>query len=164
MARASMRSKIAVLEEALAGHFDDHHAFRAKMMLERIDAITSSIEHVGEQVAEVIDPFGPHVERLDEITGVGLVAAQELIAELGVDMSAFPTAGRRCARCPGPAGEPCWPPPATMRRYGCGTPPPAPHQGPPGRNRGQCALRIARRFAGHRDIRRGHSPGCPAGC
>jgi len=40
----------------------------------------------------VIGPFSPHVERLDEITGVGLTAAQELIAEIGVDATRFPSA------------------------------------------------------------------------
>jgi transposase len=92
MARGSMRSKTAVLEEALTGHFEDHHAFLATVMLERVDAITIQIERVTAMIEQVIDPFVPQVEQLDEITGVGLVAAQELIAEIGVDMSRFPTA------------------------------------------------------------------------
>jgi hypothetical protein len=41
LARASMRSKIAVLEEALTGHLDDHHGFLCQLMLERIDAATA---------------------------------------------------------------------------------------------------------------------------
>jgi transposase len=43
----------------------------------------------------VIAPFAQHAERLDEITGVGVIAAQELIAEIGVDVTRFPTAGHR---------------------------------------------------------------------
>src|SRR3712207_2728845 len=47
MARGTMRSKIAVLEEALTGHFADHHGFLAQVMLQRIDALTAQIEAVG---------------------------------------------------------------------------------------------------------------------
>jgi transposase len=92
LARASMRSKIAVLEEALTGHFNDHHGFLCQLMLERIDATTAKIEQVTAQIDRVITPFAGHAQRLDEITGVGVVAAQELIAEIGVEMGRFPTA------------------------------------------------------------------------
>ncbi|MGH2374935.1 MAG: IS110 family transposase [bacterium] len=93
MARARMRSKIAVLEEALTGHFEDHHAFLAALMLERVDAITTQIERITTMIERVVDPFRRQVEQLDDIIGVGLVGAQELIAEIGVDMTRFPTAG-----------------------------------------------------------------------
>jgi transposase len=92
MARGSMRSKTDVLIEALTGHFEDHHAFLAGRMLERMDALTADIEAVNARIEAVIAPFGHHVQRLDEITGVGVTAAQELIAEIGVDISRFPTA------------------------------------------------------------------------
>jgi transposase len=92
MARGSMRSKIGVLEEALSGHFEDHHAFLVTEMLARIDAASASIEQVTERIEVVIEPFRAQVEVLDEITGVELIGAQELIAEIGVDMSRFPSA------------------------------------------------------------------------
>src|SRR6266542_5406754 len=92
LARASMRSKIAVLEEALTGHFDDHHGFLCQLMLERIDAATTKIDQVTAQIDRVVTPFAGHAQRLDAITGVGVVAAQELIAEIGVEMGHFPTA------------------------------------------------------------------------
>ena len=41
LARASMRAKLGQLQEALTGHFDDHHGFLCQMMLERIDELTS---------------------------------------------------------------------------------------------------------------------------
>ncbi|HEU0128489.1 MAG TPA: transposase, partial [Pseudonocardiaceae bacterium] len=47
---------------------------------------------MGERIEAVVSPFSHHVERFDEITGVGLTAAQELIAEIGVDVTRFPTA------------------------------------------------------------------------
>jgi transposase len=93
LARASMRSKIAVLEEALTGHFDDHHGFLCQLMLERIDTATAKIDQVTAQIDRVIGPFAHQVAQLDAITGVGMVAAQELIAEIGVEMARFPTPG-----------------------------------------------------------------------
>jgi len=87
-----MRSKIEILQEALTGHFEDHHAFLVTEMLARIDAATASIEGVTTRIEAVIEPCRGQVTALDEITGIGLIAAQELIAEIGVDMTRFPTA------------------------------------------------------------------------
>ena len=92
LARGKMRSKLAVLEEALTGHFDDHHGLLCQLMLERIDAATTKIDQVTAQIDRVVVPFAGHAQRLDAITGVGVVAAQELIAEIGVEMGRFPTA------------------------------------------------------------------------
>ena len=89
MARGTMRTKTAVLEEALTGHFEDHHGFLLQAMLDHIDALTAQIENLGARVEEMIAPFSEHVTRLDEITGVGTTAAQELIAEIGVDATRF---------------------------------------------------------------------------
>ena len=92
-ARTRMRPKIGVLTEALTGHFEDHHAFLARRMLDRIDAITADIAAVEERIEAQIAPFAHLVAKLDEITGVGVISAWELIAEIGVDMTRFATAG-----------------------------------------------------------------------
>jgi len=92
MARGSMRSKTAVLEEALTGHFEDHHGFLLQAMLDHVDALTVQVDAVSARIEAVIDPFSRDVERFDEITGIGVTAAQELIAEIGVDVTRFPTA------------------------------------------------------------------------
>lgn len=92
MAHGVMRRKIPQLREALTGHFDDHHAFICATMLRRIDALAADIAQLDARIEELIAPFAQAVETLDEITGVGVRSAQEFIAELGVDMSAFPTA------------------------------------------------------------------------
>jgi transposase len=92
MAHGSMRRKIPQLREALTGHFDDHHAFICATMLRRIDALAADIAELDARIEELIAPFAWAVEKLDEITGIGLRSAQEMVAELGVDMSVFPTA------------------------------------------------------------------------
>jgi len=97
MARSSMRAKIGVLTEALTGHFDGHHAFICQMMLERIDDLTARISQLSTKIEEQIAPFQAQVAQLDEVTGIGLTCAQELIAELGVDMTIFPTASHLVA-------------------------------------------------------------------
>jgi transposase len=93
MARGSMRGKISVLQEALTGHFRDHHGYLLTMMLARTDALTAQIEALTGRIEEVIAPFARQVAQLDEIPGVGVTGAQEMIAEFGVDMARFPTAG-----------------------------------------------------------------------
>jgi hypothetical protein len=92
LARGKMRSKLAVLEEALTGHFDDHHGLLCRLMLERVDAVTATIDQVTAEIDRLISPFAHQVAQLDAITGVGVVAAQELIAEVGVEMVCFPSA------------------------------------------------------------------------
>jgi transposase len=93
LARGSMRGKKSVLQEALTGHFRDHHGYLLRMMLDRIDALTAQIEALTGRIDEAIAPFAAQVAQLDEIPGVGKTGAQELIAEIGVDMTRFPTAG-----------------------------------------------------------------------
>jgi transposase len=62
-------------------------------MLARVDALDADLVELDATLAELIAPFAGAVERLDEIPGIGQLAAQLLIAELGVDMTRFPTAG-----------------------------------------------------------------------
>ena len=93
LARSRMRSKISQLEEAFVGHFTDHHAFLLSRMLARIDAISADIAALDARIEEQIAPFDDAVARLDEIPGVGRTAAHVIIAEIGLDMSRFPTAG-----------------------------------------------------------------------
>src|SRR5205085_2791789 len=91
LARTAMRGKISTLEEAFTGHFTDHHAFLLAKMLSRIDAIDADIAGLDERIEEMIAPFAAAAARLDEIPGIGPVAAAVIIAEIGTDMTRFPT-------------------------------------------------------------------------
>ena len=95
MARARMRVKIGALEEAFAGlplgTFDEHHRFLLSRMLARIDGVSTDIAAVEAEIRDHLGPFAEAVTRLDEIPGVGPEVAAVIIAEVGVDMSRFPT-------------------------------------------------------------------------
>jgi transposase len=93
MARTRMRAKTAQLEEAFVGRFSDHHAFLLQTMLGRIDQASADIAELDRKIDEAIAPFAEAADRLDEVTGIGRTAAQVVIAEVGVDMARFPTAG-----------------------------------------------------------------------
>ena len=93
LARGSMRGKKSVLQEALTGQFRDHHGYLLRMMCDRVDALTAQIEALTARIDEVLAPFAHQVAQLDEIPGVGKTGAQELIAEIGTDMTRFPTSG-----------------------------------------------------------------------
>ena len=93
LARARLRAKLSLLEEAFTGFFTDQHAFLLGKMLGRVDALDADLAELDAKLAELIAPFAGAVERLDEIPGVGQLAAHLLIAEIGTDMTRFPTAG-----------------------------------------------------------------------
>jgi transposase len=95
LARTRMRAKIAQLEEAFAGltlgTFADHHRFLLSQMLARVDAVDIDIAAVEAQIDQHLAPFADAAARLDEIPGIGLTAAAVIIAEVGLDMTRFPT-------------------------------------------------------------------------
>jgi transposase len=117
LARGRMKVKYNALVEALTGRFDGHHAELARMLLDQIDTLNAQIGKLTARIEELIaaipaaqgvNPDGttgpgaglgddapvlPAVDRLDEITGIGRDTAQEIIAEVGLDMSRFPTPG-----------------------------------------------------------------------
>jgi transposase len=90
LARTRMRAKLGLLEEAFVGHFTDHHGFLLATMLSRIDQASADIAALERKIEAEIAPFAATADQLDEITGVGRVAAWVLIAEIGVDMAASP--------------------------------------------------------------------------
>jgi transposase len=93
LARTRMRAKLGQLQEAFTGQFSDHHAFLLQTMLGRIDQASADIAELEAKIDEMVAPFQAAVDRLDEITGVGRIAAQVIIAEIGLDMCRFATPG-----------------------------------------------------------------------
>jgi transposase len=93
LARTRLRAKLGLLVEAFTGFFTDQHAFLLAKMLTRVDALDADLAELDAKLAELIAPFANAVDRLDEIPGLGRTAAHLLIAEVGADMTRFPTAG-----------------------------------------------------------------------
>jgi transposase len=92
MARGRMRVKRPQLVEALTGRFTDHHGYLLSKMLARIDAIDADITDLDTQIGAQLSPFAQQVATLIEIPGVKATTAAVIIAEIGVDMTRFPTA------------------------------------------------------------------------
>ena len=97
LARGRMRGKITDLVEAFTGRFSDHHAFLLTKMLTRIDQVSADLADLDHRIEDEIAPFAQAVALLDEIPGIGPTAARVIIAEVGVDMTRFPTAAHLCS-------------------------------------------------------------------
>jgi transposase len=97
MAKSRMRTKIRELEEALAGHFGDHHAVVCRKVIDHIDHLDAAIADLTSEITRRLVPFDAAVTLLCSITGVSQLTAQVMVAEMGVDMSRFPTPGHLCA-------------------------------------------------------------------
>jgi transposase len=93
LARGTMRGKIRRLEEALdCSFFTGEHAAVLAMMLAVIDHHTAQIEALNATIEKLAEPYLPQIEQLDAVPGIGTICAQDIIAEIGADMSVFATA------------------------------------------------------------------------
>ncbi len=104
LARGRLREKLPQLEQALAGQFGAHHRFLLAQQLAHIDFLDASLERVSTEIAERVGPFEAEVARLQSIPGVGQRTAEVLVAEIGVDLTRFPTARHLASwagLCPG---------------------------------------------------------------
>jgi transposase len=93
LAQRRMRAKIPALTEALTGRFSTHHAFMARLFLDRIDAHSADIARLDARIEEAMAPFRAARDLLTSIPGFSRITAEVFIAETGADMSVFPTAG-----------------------------------------------------------------------
>ncbi len=104
LARGKMRAKRGLLERALAGRMEAHQRFLLTEQLCHIDALDEGIARVSGEIAERMRPFAEVLERLDTIPGIGQRMAEILVAEIGIDMSRFPSAAHLASwagMCPG---------------------------------------------------------------
>jgi transposase len=93
LARGAMRGKIRALEEALDCSFlTGEHVAILTMTLAAIDSFTAQIEELTARIEILAEPCLHQIEQLDAVRGVGITSAQDVIAEIGVDMTVFPTA------------------------------------------------------------------------
>jgi transposase len=104
LAKDALGKKIPALREALQGRFTGHHALLIGQMLAQIDFLDETIATISQRVEELTRPFSREIELLDTIPGVDKRAAEMLLAEIGPDLSRFPTDAHLAswgAMCPG---------------------------------------------------------------
>ena len=104
LARGTLRQKRAQLAAALTGRFTAHHAALLGDLLDHIDFLDARIAGLSQRIAAAIAPYAGHVTHLQTIPGVDREAAETIVAEIGVDMSRFPSAGHLASWtgiCPG---------------------------------------------------------------
>ncbi|HET6659540.1 MAG TPA: IS110 family transposase [Rubrobacter sp.] len=90
LAKGKLRAKIPQLERALRGCSGAHQRFLIAQQLAHIDFLDETIEQLSAEIAERMRPFGEAIERLETIGGVGRTA-EAILAEIGPEMSRFPT-------------------------------------------------------------------------
>jgi transposase len=109
LARGRLKAKHTALISALTGQFDEHHAELARILLDQIDRLSGQIEKLTARIGELIAELPaagapasggqeqqlplPALERLMEVPGVAERGAQVILAEIGLDMARFATAG-----------------------------------------------------------------------
>lgn len=91
-AQGTARHKRAVLVEALRGRVTPHHRGLLKLHLQLIDALQAALREVDATVGKALAPIRRRVDLLTTMPGVSEIVAQVLVAEIGVDMSRFPSA------------------------------------------------------------------------
>ncbi len=104
LAKGKLRAKLPALREALEGCFDAEHGIVVGAILAHIDFLDEQIDLLSEAIAEQIRPFAAAVELLCTIPGVQRRTAEVIVAEVGADMSVFPSAGHLASwagLCPG---------------------------------------------------------------
>jgi transposase len=104
LAKGKLRKKLPALQEALEGRFDELHALLIGAILAHLDFLDEQIDRLSDAIEERIAPFAAAVELLCTIPGVGRRSAQNILAEIGPDMSVFPSARHLASwggQCPG---------------------------------------------------------------
>ena len=95
MTHGSLRSKRNEMEQALVGSVSEHHRFMLQQFLTQLDFLNQQIAQIEarieEQLAQMPAPFEKAVQLLDTIPGVNRPLAIVIVAEIGVDMSRFPS-------------------------------------------------------------------------
>jgi transposase len=104
LAKGRLRQKLPALREALEGRFSGLHALLIGAILAHLDFLDEQIERLSDAIEERVAPFGRAVELLCTIPGVQRRSAEVIIAEIGPDMTVFPSARHLASwagQCPG---------------------------------------------------------------
>ena len=92
LALSVLRRKLDRLERSFVGRFNDHHGFLLGRMLRRVEDLDADIAAIEARIEAHLQPFQDAIARLIQIPGISLINGIAIIAEIGVDMTRFPTA------------------------------------------------------------------------
>jgi len=92
-----LKRKKEELKLALEGRLGDHQLQMIEIQLAHIDYLNGVIKELDEEIEKRMAPFSKDLELLDSIPGVGKQTAEQILAEIGADMSRFPTPGHLCS-------------------------------------------------------------------
>src|SRR5947209_3421638 len=104
MAQGRLRSKRAQLREALHGRMSEHHQWMLRLLYDQLLSVESFLSKLDEKIEQLTRPQQPVVEKLDQIPGIDRRMAEVLLAEIGTDMSPFPSSAHLTSwagLCPG---------------------------------------------------------------
>jgi transposase len=104
LAKGKMRRKIPQLELALEGKLQEHHRFLLRLQQRRLEAVDGELAILEQRIQQKLQPYATQLALLQEIPGVDGTLAAVIIAELGVDMSVFPSVSQLASWagvCPG---------------------------------------------------------------
>jgi transposase len=91
LARRRLREKIPQLQEALYGKITEHHRWMLALLWDQLAATEAFIARLDERIAQLTRPQQPALEKLDAIPGIDRRVAEVVLAEIGPDMSPFPS-------------------------------------------------------------------------
>jgi transposase len=97
LAKGRLKAKRTRLEPALEGRVQPHHRFILQELLHQGEQLDETITKFDEQIQEYGRPFEEAILRLDTIPGVARESAEVIVAEIGIEMSRFPTAAHLAA-------------------------------------------------------------------
>ena len=104
LAQGRLRAKLPALEAALTGCVREHHRFLLGELLKHLEHLSQCITTVNARIREVTAPYEAIIQRLDAITGVDRDTAEVILAEVGPNVTPFPTAKHLASwacLCPG---------------------------------------------------------------
>ena len=91
LAKGLLRKKRPQLISALAGRVKPHHRFLIAEQVSQIEYLEEAIQRINTEVEERLRPFELQVKHLDSIPGISRQIAEVLLAEMGWDMTRFPS-------------------------------------------------------------------------
>lgn len=94
LAKGRLRAKLPQLELALEGRMEEHHRYLLQLQLQRLTAVDEDLAKLESRIQQKLQPYQKQYEQLQQIPGIDAVLAAVILAELGVDMSVFPSAAK----------------------------------------------------------------------